>query len=306
MTGVPGGRVPERIRSKSSEVILVVAEEDMVRELARTTLDESGYVVLEARDAREGLALCAGHQGPIDLLVTDLTMAELNGHELASEPDELKKHLGFMPDFCPTYDQLTASEFLDHFARAYNVPDRASRIDKCLEVTWLTDKRDALCEELSRGMKQRLVLAKTLLPDPQVLLLDEPASGLDPLGRIELRKILLQLRDAGKAILISSHILTELSGFCNMAAIMERGRLVKFGSIAELGQQMASRRMSVKWRADGGKALEILKVANVKNLNAADLGATFDFDANTDALDALLKTLVVQGVRVCECRGSGD
>jgi ABC-2 type transport system ATP-binding protein len=231
---------------------------------------------------------------------------KLNGHELASEPDELKKHLGFMPDFCPTYDQLTASEFLDHFARAYNVPDRASRIDKCLEVTWLTDKRDALCEELSRGMKQRLVLAKTLLPDPQVLLLDEPASGLDPLGRIELRKILLQLRDAGKAILISSHILTELSGFCNMAAIMERGRLVKFGSIAELGQQMASRRMSVKWRADGGKALEILKVANVKNLNAADLGATFDFDANTDALDALLKTLVVQGVRVCEWRGSGD
>jgi ABC-2 type transport system ATP-binding protein len=230
----------------------------------------------------------------------------VGGHELAREPDELKKCLGFMPDFCPVYEQLTATEFLDHFARAYDVPHRAQRIGQCLELTWLTEKRDALCEELSRGMKQRLVLAKTLLPDPKVLLLDEPASGLDPLGRIELRKILLQLRDAGKAVLISSHILTELSGFCNTAAIMERGKLVTFGTIADLGQKMGNRRMSVKWRADGGKALDILKSANVKNLEAAGPGATFDFDGNADALDELLKTLVMQGVRVCEWRGSGD
>jgi len=231
---------------------------------------------------------------------------KLDGHELAREPDELKKRLGFMPDFCPVYEQLTASEFLDHFARAYDVPHRAQRIGQCLELTWLTEKRDALCEELSRGMKQRLVLAKTLLPDPQVLLLDEPASGLDPLGRIELRKILLQLRDAGKAVLISSHILTELSGFCNTAAIMERGKLVMFGTIADLGQKMARRRMSVKWRADGDKALEILKAANVKSLEADGPGATFDFEGSADALDGLLKTLVMQGVRVCEWRGSGD
>lgn len=133
----------------------------------------------------------------------------VNGYELAREPEELKRRLGFMPDFCPTYDQLTASEFLDHYARAYEVPDRAKRINECLEMTWLGEKRDALCDGLSRGMKQRLVLAKTLLPDPPVLLLDEPASGLDPLGRIELRKILLQLRGAGKAVLISSHILSD-------------------------------------------------------------------------------------------------
>jgi ABC-2 type transport system ATP-binding protein len=155
-------------------------------------------------------------------------------------------------------------------------------------------------------MKQRLVLAKTLLPDPQVLLLDEPASGLDPLGRIELRKILLQLRDAGKGVLISSHILTELSGFCNTAAIMERGKLVKFGSIAELGQQMSQRKMSVKWRADGDKALDILKNAGAKNLEVAGSGATFDFDGGTDALDETLKTLVTQGVRISEWRGVGD
>jgi ABC-2 type transport system ATP-binding protein len=231
---------------------------------------------------------------------------KVNGHELASEPDELKRQLGFMPDFCPTYDQLTASEFLDHFARAYDVPNRAKRIEECLELTWLTEKTNALCEELSRGMKQRLVLAKTLLPDPKVLLLDEPASGLDPLGRIELRKILLQLRETGKAVLISSHILTELSGFCNTAAIMERGKLVTFGTISELGQKMGRRQMSVKWRAEDGKALEILKAANVKNVEATNLGATFDFDGDTNALDELLKTLVVQGVRISEWRGTGD
>src|ERR1700722_7140349 len=207
---------------------------------------------------------------------------KVGGHELASEPDELKRQLGFMPDFCPTYDQLTASEFLDHYARAYDVPNRNKRIDECLQLTWLTDKRNALCEELSRGMKQRLVLAKTLLPDPKVLLLDEPASGLDPLGRIELRKILLQLREAGKAVLISSHILTELSGFCNTAAIMERGKLVTFGTIAELGQKIGRRQMSVKWRADDGEALQILKSANVKNIEATNRGATFNFDGETN------------------------
>ena len=231
---------------------------------------------------------------------------KVSGHELAQEPDELKRRLGFMPDFCPTYDQLTASEFLDHFARAYGVPDRAQRINECLAITWLTEKRDALCEGLSRGMKQRLVLAKTLLPDPQVLLLDEPASGLDPLGRVELRKLLLDLRDAGKAVLISSHILSELSGFCTSAAIMERGRLITFGTISGLGQKMNRRKMSLKWRADGNKALEILKSANVKNLETAGNGVTFDFDGETDALDELLKTLVTQGVRISEWRGAGD
>ena len=229
------------------------------------------------------------------------------GHELTREPDELKRRLGFMPDFCPVYDQLTTSEFLEHFARAFDVPDRQQRINECLELTWLTDKTNSLCEELSRGMKQRLVLAKTLLPNPEVLLLDEPASGLDPLGRIELRKILLQLGEAGKAVLISSHILTELSGFCNKAAIMERGKLVKFGTIADLGRQMGNRRMSVKWRVAEPTAMQILTTHGaVKNLETIDLGAAFDFEGELDALDELLKTLIVQGVRVSEWRGVGD
>lgn len=233
-------------------------------------------------------------------------MVRVDGHELSREPEELKRRLGFMPDFCPVYDQLTAAEFLDHFARAYEVPDRARRIAECLELTWLTEKRDALCEELSRGMKQRLVLAKTLLSGPQVLLLDEPASGLDPLGRIELRKLLLQLRTARKAVLISSHILTELSGFCNKAAIMERGKLVMSGTIAELGQKTACRRMFLKWRNSDDQALQIVKNAGVRNLETVPQGVTFEFEGDADTLDGLLKTLILEGVRVTEWRSRGD
>jgi ABC-2 type transport system ATP-binding protein len=229
------------------------------------------------------------------------------GHDLASEPRVVKQQLGFMPDFSPLHDRLTATEFLDHFARAYEVPNRSQRIDECLELTWLTEKRDALCEGLSRGMKQRLLLGKTLLPNPQVLFLDEPASGLDPLGRIELRKLILSLRGTGKAILISSHILSEMSEFCNKAGIMERGRLVKGGTIAELGQQVGRRRMLVKWRSTNESVVPVLeKTQGVEKVEVVPQGALFDFVGGDEALDELLRTLVQQGVRVTEWRGVGD
>ncbi len=231
----------------------------------------------------------------------------VGGHELAREPVTLRRHLGYMPDFCPVYDQLTAAEFLEHFARAHAVPDRERRIGECLELTWLTEKRDALCEELSRGMRQRLVLAKTLLPDPEVLLLDEPASGLDPLGRIELWKILRQLREAGKAVLISSHILAELAMFCNKAAIMERGRLVTAGSIADLGRQLTRRRRAVQWHGEAAKPVQTLGgAAGVANLVVEGTGATFDFAGPPEALADLLRTLVTEGVPVAEWRSDGD
>jgi len=231
---------------------------------------------------------------------------KIDGLELSNAPREVKKRLGFMPDFYPVYDRLTVIEFLDHYARAYCVPNRAQRIEECLAMVRLTDKRDALCGELSRGMKQRLVLAKTLLPEPLVLLLDEPASGLDPLGRVELRKLLLQLQQIGKAILISSHILTELSGSCNKAAIMERGKLVMAGSIAELSRRLGRRSMSVKWRSGTDKARQILLNAQLKDLQFTAQGATFEFEGDPTALDALLKTLVVEGVAVTEWRAIGD
>jgi len=234
-------------------------------------------------------------------------LIRVEGHDLAREPEELKRRLGFMPDFSPVYDRLTATEYLDHFARAYDVPRRERRVAECLELTWLSDKRDAHCEELSRGMKQRLVLAKTLLPDPDVLLLDEPASGLDPLGRIELWKLLMQQHDAGKAVLISSHILSELSSFCNTAAIMERGVLIAFGAIADLSRQADVRRMSVKWRANTDKALEILNGApGVQRLHRTAQGAEFEFERDEDALHELLRLLILKDVHVTEWRALED
>jgi len=226
---------------------------------------------------------------------------------LAREPRKVKRDLGFMPDYSPVYDQLTATEFLDHFARAYEVANRARRIDECLELTWLAGKRDAFCEGLSRGMKQRLLLAKTLLPDPKVLLMDEPASGLDPLGRIELRKLILRLREEGKAIFISSHILSEMSEFCNKAGIMERGKLVASGTLEELGRRGGKRRMLVKWREQGTSAADLLgRTPAVTDVEAAAQGTLFDFTGNDDAVDELLRSLLQQGVRVTEWRCVGD
>ncbi len=140
-----------------------------------------------------------------------------------------------------------------------------------------------------------------------MLFLDEPASGLDPLGRIELRKLILSLRGAGKAILISSHILSEMSEFCNKAGIMERGKLVKSGTIAELGQQMGRRKMLVKWRTQDESVVTVLsKTSGVEKIEVISQGAVFDFVEGDEALDELLRMLVQQGTRITEWRGVGD
>jgi ABC-2 type transport system ATP-binding protein len=229
------------------------------------------------------------------------------GHDSAAEPEELKRRLGFMPDSSPVYEHLTTTEFLDHFARAYGVANRARRIEECLEQTWLTDRRHALCQELSRGMKQRLALARTVLPDPQVLLLDEPASGLDTLDRIDLWKLVLQLHDAGKTMLVSAPILTELSSFCNKAAILERGHLAAFGRIDQVWQRVRQRRISVKWNADAGAALRILHDApGVRNVVATAQGATFEFEHQPEALHELLRVLILHEVHVTEWRSADE
>jgi ABC-2 type transport system ATP-binding protein len=161
---------------------------------------------------------------------------EICGFDLEEEPRKAMQHIGFMPDFPPVYENLKVWEYLDVFAAAYFVP-RSKRIGLVKE--WvrrvnLTEKWDVYIHSLSRGMRQRLVLAKTLLPDPEVILLDEPASGLDPIARVEMRDILREIAKMGKAIMISSHILTELSDFCNAIGIMEKGKMIVSGSIDEI------------------------------------------------------------------------
>lgn len=164
---------------------------------------------------------------------------KIAGFDLELESRMALESLGYMPDFPPVYENLKVWEYLDVFGAAYLI-DRRERKDKAkhsLELVDLMDKWDSLIHDLSRGMRQRLVLAKTLLHDPKVLILDEPASGLDPLARKDMREVLKKVAKQNKTILISSHILTELSDFCTSVGIMEKGSLVVSGTIDEIREQ---------------------------------------------------------------------
>ena len=175
------------------------------------------------------------------LLPPDAGAASINGHDIATDPEAVRACIGYMPDFFGVYDDMKVWEYLDFFAAAYRVPrpQRAGLIRDVLELTDLSNKRDEYVESLSRGMKQRLCLAKTLIHDPEVLLLDEPASGLDPRARIEIRELLQELVKMDKTILISSHILPELSELCNKIGVIEAGKIILAGSVKDISAQLA-------------------------------------------------------------------
>lgn len=163
----------------------------------------------------------------------------VNGISVLESPDEVRPMIGYMPDFFGVYEDVRVWEYLDFFAAAYKIPVNSRRrmIDEALELTDLIVKREAFVSELSRGMQQRLCLAKTILHDPKLLLLDEPASGLDPRARIEIKELLKELQRMGKTILISSHILPELADFCNKVAIIEQGKLITSGNVQGIMEQ---------------------------------------------------------------------
>ncbi|MFO0601266.1 MAG: ABC transporter ATP-binding protein [Myxococcaceae bacterium] len=160
----------------------------------------------------------------------------LDGKSLVARPDQARPLLGYMPDRYGTYDDMTVFEFLDFFARAYRLrgQERKARVESVMDFTGLMPLKDKLTSELSKGMKQRVALGRTLLHDPKLLILDEPADGLDPRARIELRELLRALASQGKAVLISSHILTELSEICDTCAIIEQGKLLATGTVQEV------------------------------------------------------------------------
>lgn len=170
--------------------------------------------------------------------------AFVNGKSVKTEAHEVRKQIGYMPDFFGVYDQLKANEYLDFYGASYGISEaeREILIPQLLELVNLTHKRYEYVDLLSRGMKQRLCLARALIHDPKVLILDEPASGLDPRARIEMRDILRQLKDMGKTILISSHILPELAEMCDEIGVIDGGRLIAHGSVSEIQTQLAGER----------------------------------------------------------------
>ena len=161
--------------------------------------------------------------------------ASVCGYSIYTGAEDIRRAIGYMPDFFGVYDDMKVTEYLEFFAAAYRIqgPSRRKKVDEVLELVDLTYKRDALVTSLSRGMTQRLGLARVLLHEPQVLLLDEPASGLDPRARIEMRKLIKRLRDMKKTIMLSSHILPELADICNKIGIIERGKLIFNGTVDE-------------------------------------------------------------------------
>ena len=169
--------------------------------------------------------------------------ATVCGYSIYTHPKEIRRLIGYMPDFFGVYDDMKVIEYLEFFAAAYRIKGAARRkkCDEMLELVDLGYKRDAFVTSLSRGMTQRLGLARVLLHDPQVLLLDEPASGLDPRARIEIRGLLKELRKLGKTIMVSSHILPELADICNKVGIIERGELLVSAEVAEVMRQVRER-----------------------------------------------------------------
>jgi ABC-2 type transport system ATP-binding protein len=174
------------------------------------------------------------------LLVPDGGDAEIAGFSVRRNPNDVRRVLGFMPDSFGVYDDMKVWEYLDFFARCYGIPaDRRRRmIGDLLDLVDLGPKRDTYVQGLSRGMQQRLCLAHALVHDPLVLLLDEPASGLDPRARVELRELLRELRALGKTILVSSHILPELEELCTSVAIIDRGQVLAHGRVADIERRL--------------------------------------------------------------------
>jgi len=241
------------------------------------------------------------------LLAPTLGTAYVDGIDVVRFPDEVRSLIGYMPDFFGVYDDVKVWEYLDFFAAAYRIPksQRGQTITDVLELTDLTVKRDSYVEELSRGMKQRLCLAKTLVHDPKVLLLDEPASGLDPRARVELKELLKALREMGKTILVSSHILPELADFCNKIGIIEKGKLLLFGGVDEILAQINGGRGVRVRLADGDdmeKATEtLLVIPGVKEVNRNDRELIVTLDHEQAQQHTLLAALVTAGFRVESC-----
>jgi ABC-2 type transport system ATP-binding protein len=226
----------------------------------------------------------------------------LNGVDLATHREEAVRAVGFMPDFVSVYEDLTVWEFLDLFATSYMIPreQRRAIIDQHLEMVDLTEKRDALTAGLSRGMRQRLVLAKTLLPDPAIVLLDEPAAGLDPYGRALLKDVMRRLGGEGKTVLISSHVLPELSEFCTSVGIMEKGRMVVTGRVEEVtARVMGAAEMLVEVIAGEDACASLLEGhPRVKAVRRRGQEFTFEFDGGPGEVSDLLAALLAGGVRV--------
>lgn len=227
--------------------------------------------------------------------------ATVNGIDVNENPRGVHASVGFLPDFFGLYEELTVGQYLEYFARAYAVP-RARReevLARTLSDVDLAGKAGVRVQALSRGMRQRLAIGRTLLHEPPLLLLDEPASGLDPESRHDLQQLFTRLARAGKTLIVSSHILTELEDYCTHVAILREGALVACGSLAEVRASIVKKRR-VRVRAAGGTegALALLRDGGAGNPAVEGASVLFDFSGGDDELAGVLKRLLDGGLKV--------
>jgi len=224
----------------------------------------------------------------------------VNGHSVTHDPIGVRKSIGYMPDNFGVYDGMKVWEFLDFFAVAYEIPKsrRKAVIGDVLELLDLTHKRDDFVNGLSRGMKQRLCLAKTLVHDPPVLILDEPSSGLDPRARLEVKALLKELRAMGKTILISSHILTELADCCTSIGIIERGQLLLHGPIETVYRQIQrNRHIEVRFSGDPTQGVSLIRSdPKVENVETNTRSCRVELAGKDADVQRLLRQLVAAEV----------
>ena len=248
----------------------------------------------------------AGKTTTIKMLATLLKptsgKALIDGIDVVEHPEAVRGRIGYMPAFFGIYDDMRVWEYLDFFAGAYRLPkaQRPRIIDDVLSLTDLGGKKDSYVEELSTGMKQRLCLAKTLIHDPKVLLLDEPASGLDPRARIEIKELFKELKAMGKTIIISSHILPELADFCNKVGIIERGEMLVSGDVQDIMDQVTGgRTLEIRLLDGTDKAADLLAEApGVRAVRPVNSHLQVDFTGSPEAQADLNTLLVSHGLRV--------
>jgi ABC-2 type transport system ATP-binding protein len=225
----------------------------------------------------------------------------LLGLDPSQRPREVRRIMGYMPDVLGVYDDLRVDEYLEFFAASYRIPkaQRGSVIEGLLELVDLVDKREAAVNSLSRGMKQRLSLARALVHDPEVLILDEPASGLDPRARVELRNLLVELKDMGKTIIVSSHILAELEEMCTEIGIMEEGQLLASGPPRTIREQLGGLRTLEVRFADGTQERfevtdEAAQIALLRRLVAEEHREVLEFTETGGGLEDLFLRITGQ------------
>jgi ABC-2 type transport system ATP-binding protein len=237
--------------------------------------------------------------------------ASVAGADCVAETRKIKRLVGYMPDTFGSYDNMRVFEYLDFFGAAFGIPrrQRARRIDEVLETASAGDFRDLFVEALSHGMKQRVAVARTLLHDPAVLILDEPANGLDPQARIEMRQLLLDLADRGKTLLVTSHILPELARICHRVAIITRGRLRAVGTLAEITRQLVQLRPMEIQLLDAEKIDGAMEIVRRRLEPGAEVAASpaesivrFRTSKREDELAGLLADLVAAAVGVAQFR----